>query len=546
MSTIGFLLCSLVWNGAAAVPADAEVQALIKGIRSESADIRAETWKNAGSLGAKAVGPLGDYLAPKDPSSRQNAETAKAARAALTNIVTVAGLQGNEAERRAVAEELVRLLAPKYPVEARREVLRLLGLIAGDEEVAAIASLLRDEALAEDARLALNQIPGDAAVEALAAALEEAPGPLRERIIDSLGHRRAESATEALKSVAHRGDQETAWVCLEALATLGVAPPDVLPMGLDFTAEEHIRYVTLVLRAADALQLKGETRAAEKLYLLLPRMTPMPHLQGAALLGLKDLQSQQSVPLALQWLGNPDLWKYATEVLRDADIPETDAHLVYAFEHAAGFQKSELLRILNARNYSDFPTLLDTALQNTAAEVRVAACELAGKTPPLPDVEEALTRSSMLGRERAALFALRLAREHMEKGETRFACALTEKVVRARIDRDMSIQCFALLEQAASPYAFPLLRELLGFPYAPEQAQYRSVASRDFLEAAKEDPTLGETCERAYVAVCAALPERDQAVTALSALAEHSPYPEVVAMAKKKLQEWGRGASSSQ
>ena len=62
----------------------------------------------------------------------------------------------------------------------------MLSEIGGDESVEPIAALLGDEAFREDARMALERIPGERSLAALRAALQAAPEGFRPHLVQSL------------------------------------------------------------------------------------------------------------------------------------------------------------------------------------------------------------------------------------------------------------------------------------------------------------------------------------------------------------------------
>ena len=101
-------------------------------------------------------------------------EVARAANRAIQNIVYHAGRPGAEDEAKAVAAELLKLLGDSQPLQLRRDVLWMTWQIAGEEAVEPVAALLANAELREDARMALERLPGEKATAALQAALAAA------------------------------------------------------------------------------------------------------------------------------------------------------------------------------------------------------------------------------------------------------------------------------------------------------------------------------------------------------------------------------------
>jgi len=141
---------------------------LIEDIQSTDDAVRAAARDHAGGVGAKAIPPLAKIAANGD------LEIARAANRAIQNIVYHAGRPGAEDEAHAVAAELLKLLDDAQPLQLRRDVLWMTWQIAGEEAVDPVAALLANQDLHEDARMALERLPGDKATAALQAALASA------------------------------------------------------------------------------------------------------------------------------------------------------------------------------------------------------------------------------------------------------------------------------------------------------------------------------------------------------------------------------------
>lgn len=156
------------------------VSDLIEKIQSTDDKIRGPAWQSAAPLGAPAVKPLAQ-VALTSPEM----EVARAAKRALWKIVRQAGRPGADKERKAVEAELIPLLAAGEP-NVRREFVWMLSEIGGDPAVKPLAALLTDKDLREDARAALQRIPGGQSLAALKSALKTAPVDYRPAIAVSL------------------------------------------------------------------------------------------------------------------------------------------------------------------------------------------------------------------------------------------------------------------------------------------------------------------------------------------------------------------------
>jgi HEAT repeat protein len=162
---------------------DKAVRQLVTVIKGDDPDARAEAWMGSAAIGAAAVEPLAAVMAEEESGQ----EARLAAKRALWRIVRHVG--GPEAESRAksqVISKLHGLLVPEQLMAVRREALAMLSEIGGRNSAGPIAALLSDPDAREDARMALERIPGTGAVKALKSALEEAPDDFKPAIAQSL------------------------------------------------------------------------------------------------------------------------------------------------------------------------------------------------------------------------------------------------------------------------------------------------------------------------------------------------------------------------
>ena len=104
----------------------------------------------------------------------------------LWHIVRFAGRPGASQERAEIVAQLITLLGGDSGSTIRRELVWMLSEIGGDESVDPIAALLDDLALREDARMALQRIPGDQSLAALREGLAAAPVDFQANLVQSL------------------------------------------------------------------------------------------------------------------------------------------------------------------------------------------------------------------------------------------------------------------------------------------------------------------------------------------------------------------------
>ena len=162
------------------------VKELLAGIKDTDDKVRTQAWLNAGQAGAPAVKALAEVMAHDD------LEIARAAKRALWKIVRHAGRPRAVKEKRAVEAELVGLLGKDQPVPVRREVIWMLSEIGARNSIKAIAKLIANTELREDARMALERIPNKQALQALRYRFKKAPGDFKPNIAQSLRKRGVE------------------------------------------------------------------------------------------------------------------------------------------------------------------------------------------------------------------------------------------------------------------------------------------------------------------------------------------------------------------
>lgn len=176
---MGIPLTGVITALTAAAQSTDTVNDLVARIKSKDDSIRGPAWQTAESAGAPAVRPLAQVM--MDPDY----ETARAAKRALYRIVRHAGRPGAKPEAEAVTGELVLVLG-SAPARVRREVVWMLSEIAGDRAVVAMAALLADAEVREDARCALVRLGSRKATSALKSAFANAPEEFKYALAEAL------------------------------------------------------------------------------------------------------------------------------------------------------------------------------------------------------------------------------------------------------------------------------------------------------------------------------------------------------------------------
>ena len=128
----------------------------------------------------REITELGPQLADGD------VEVAREAKRSMWQRVRQAGRPGAGNERQATVTALVSLLQEGQPAAVYREMLWMLSEIGSAESVGPIAAILSNETAREDARMALERIPGEESLLALESALESAPADFKPNLAQSL------------------------------------------------------------------------------------------------------------------------------------------------------------------------------------------------------------------------------------------------------------------------------------------------------------------------------------------------------------------------
>jgi len=173
---------------------------LFTALQSQDPDVRTEAWLSAGMVGAAAIDGLAKLVI------EGNLEVGRAAKRALWKIVRTAGAPDGAREKSLVLNQLLKLLDAAKPPSLRREVLWMLSEISsGKADVDAVAELLSHPDLREDARCALERIPGDRSLAALKEGFARAPKDFKLNIAHSLRARGADVPAAPEKKSATKG-----------------------------------------------------------------------------------------------------------------------------------------------------------------------------------------------------------------------------------------------------------------------------------------------------------------------------------------------------
>ena len=275
----------------------ADDKKFLSDIQSADADVRFAAWRGAGEMSPAVIPELGKLAASDNPG------VAKAALEALSTLTHSVGKETGGEKRRAVVKELLALVNPPAATAVRRHACRLLSNIAGEDSVAAVAKLLADADMREEAAFCLERIPGNASIRALIDAYPDAAEDFKPRILHALGHRRAADAVNLCTEAMGSSNPEIAIAGARAFGRIGKKPasdpPHADPSGL--SEWQKIDQMDSMLRYADAQVQEGNMAEAMPIYeAALDR--PEEHWQCAAVIGIAKMGTPEAAAALLRKL----------------------------------------------------------------------------------------------------------------------------------------------------------------------------------------------------------------------------------------------------
>ena len=286
-------------------------------IESDDADIRYAAWDIAAQMDPEVIPGLSKLLAADNPGVR------KAAAEALNHIVHAvgkeidpAGLRANTGrpddpgkadKRQQVVARLRNLLEGERDNTEKVTALRHLSLIASADDVPAIAKLVHDPKLREEAVFCLERIPGKTSEEALLHALPDAAEDFKPRILAALGHRRAEEAVSACLDAMKSSDNTMAMAGMKAAGRIGIGTGGQaqLPDYDSLSDWQKIEYADSLLCYADAQVAQGKPREAFPIYQAALQRDE-EHLQCAAIIGLAKIGTAEAAAAIFPKLKSDD------------------------------------------------------------------------------------------------------------------------------------------------------------------------------------------------------------------------------------------------
>jgi HEAT repeat protein len=286
---------------------------------------------------------------------------------------------------------LIQVLRSNSPPGEKAIACKKLAIYGSDEAVPALAGLLAEERFASWARIALEAIPGAAPDKALRKAAGKLHGKLLVGVINSIGVRRDAKSVGVLVRKLNEKDPEVASAAAVALGeiggmragealrrALGKAPESVRPA----IAEGCVRCAQNFLAGAnraEAVKLYDAVRQSAA-----PRQRILEGIRGAIL-----ARGSEGVPLLLQQLQSNDreCFGIGLRVARELPGPEATEAVAGAFGRATPERRPLLLLALADRGDAAAAPVVTEAARSGEKRVRRAAIEIldsAGDPSSLP------------------------------------------------------------------------------------------------------------------------------------------------------------------
>ena len=302
------------------------------------------------------------------------------------------------AQRKQLATRLATLLSTGAPRGAKDFVCRQLSIIGTANEVPALSPLLTDEKLSYMARYALERIPGPEATRALGEALGKVQGNLKIGVINSLGNRRDEAATDHLEDYLLCMEREA--VSPDAAAAIGKIGPSAgkalltaLRMGPPESGPAAKTYLSVVADAclvcAEQLAVQGDREKAVAIFdevrrnrdkggvsLRLPKAVVIAATRGAIL-----VRQAAGVPLLVEQIrsADPDFFALAIFLVRRMPGPEVTQAAAAELAKLDPEKQSSLIRALGDRGDTAATAVVLGLAKSGDAKVRPVAIAVLAK-----------------------------------------------------------------------------------------------------------------------------------------------------------------------
>lgn len=302
------------------------------------------------------------------------------------NLVSAAEKTDSEATR------LVNVLNSDASTYDKAMACRRLAAIGDAKSVPAIAKYLGDEKLATYARSALENIPADAADQALEAALKSVKGDQLVGVINSLAKRRDKGATTELAKLLANDNPKVAIAAAHALGAIGTSDAAAAlkqSLGTDRGAvKQEVAFALLMCARSLADSNKGEAVELTEVVLQadLPENVNLAATQRAIVLLGKD-----GFDLLAKTLKAEDLARFRAGLQAARKVgPEASTTLVAVYPELSDERKGLVIAALSqSKNASALP-LIQQALKSESEALQLQAVRALNELGPSLAADEQL------------------------------------------------------------------------------------------------------------------------------------------------------------
>jgi HEAT repeat protein len=305
----------------------------------------------------------------------------------------------DSAVREKLLESFRQVLQSETSFGARQFVCRQLALIGTENEVSVLAPLLPNPKLSSLARYALARISSEKVDQALIAALKNSNGREKRGIINTLGHRRSQSAVEPLASMVTGGDREVAGEAALALGRIGTEQTQGLLKTLSQQAKalDSNVWAEAYLICADRLVSQGNIHAAVGGYVEVFTSDMPGHIRASAYRGLVLYDSSHVVSLLVSGLSDnhPKISQMAATLVRQIPGNKVTAALTDTLIKLPPSVQVQLIYALADRGDKTALPSITNKLKSDRAEVRIAALEALGNLGDASSID-VLVRAAVL------------------------------------------------------------------------------------------------------------------------------------------------------
>jgi HEAT repeat protein len=273
-------------------------------------------------------------------------------------------------QKRDIEQKFIALLKSDATPAGKDFVCRELSVVGSEASAPVLAAMLLDPKTADNARYALERIPGPAIDRVLRDALAKSTGRPRLGIVNTLGMRADHASVATLRPLALAADPAEAAAAQFALARIA----DTAAVAA--LAEAYAKNKTAAepyLQAADRLAQRGNTAAALPIYRTLYAAAEPAGVRAAALRGLAAAGGAPATPLLMEALRGSDLRLQAIAV--PALLRTSSAQLVAELPKLPEAAQVRVLAQLSERRDASALPAFTTALQSMSKPVRLAALQ---------------------------------------------------------------------------------------------------------------------------------------------------------------------------